>query len=116
MQRLFTMFPNGLPGVALFILRLSVTVALLLEVRAQQHTITGVAIILSAALCAGILTPVCAAAALATHIAIWCALGAPNIGVTAIVASDLVVLALLGPGAYSFDSRRFGRRTIVLPP
>jgi hypothetical protein len=116
MQRLFTMFPNGLPGIALFILRLSVTVALLPEVRAQQHAITGVTIILSAALCAGVLTPICAVAALATHIAVWCVLGPPNIGVAAMVVLDIAALALLGPGAYSVDSRRFGRRTIVLPP
>jgi hypothetical protein len=33
-----------------------------------------------------------------------------------VLSLDALALALLGPGAYSVDSRRFGRRLVVLPP
>ena len=29
---------------------------------------------------------------------------------------DALALVLIGPGAYSIDARRFGRRLVVLPP
>jgi uncharacterized membrane protein YphA (DoxX/SURF4 family) len=49
---------------------------------------------------------------------IWFALGAglDTASFTLLFAIDALALALLGPGAYSLDSRRFGRRLVVLPP
>jgi uncharacterized membrane protein YphA (DoxX/SURF4 family) len=35
---------------------------------------------------------------------------------TILVAVIAVVVVLVGPGAYSLDSHRFGRREIVIPP
>jgi hypothetical protein len=42
--------------------------------------------------------------------------GADALVVTLVPAIDALALALLGPGAYSLDSRRYGRRVVVLPP
>jgi len=38
-----------------------------------------------------------------------------NDGATVVVIVDALALALLGPGAYSIDARRFGRRLVELP-
>jgi uncharacterized membrane protein YphA (DoxX/SURF4 family) len=66
----------------------------------------------------GYLTPIVASMALACHALIWFAVGADlDVAVAALVfALNALALALLGPGAYSLDSRRFGRRLVVLPP
>jgi hypothetical protein len=37
-------------------------------------------------------------------------------GCAAIAILNALALALIGPGAYSIDARRFGRRIVVLPP
>lgn len=116
------MFPPGLPGLALLLLRLSVAVALLLHAYAHQDGlpgwIHGTAILISLVVSVGYLTPIAAAAALACHVLVWLEVGAQaDVVVVALVpAIDALALALLGPGAYSVDSRRFGRRLVVLPP
>lgn len=53
---------------------------------------------------------------LAFHSAIWLGLGIDNAGTVVVFALDATALALLGPGAHSVDSYRFGRRLVVLPP
>ena len=51
----------------------------------------------------------------ALHAAVREACGAANIAPAAVVwPFDTLLLALLGPGAYSIDARLFGRRVIVL--
>jgi uncharacterized membrane protein YphA (DoxX/SURF4 family) len=116
------MFPPGLPGLALLLLRASVAIALLVEIYGQRQALSGwlqvVAIVISLAISIGYLTPITAAAALAFHALLWLA---PTVGVDGAVVSivfsaNALALALLGPGAYSLDSRRFGRRLVVLPP
>jgi hypothetical protein len=116
------MFPPGLPGLALLLLRASVALGLLAETYGQRQALPGwtqvTAILISLALSVGYLTPVAAAAALVFHALIGFALdGGRNGAAVAIVLSlDALALSLLGPGAYSLDSRRFGRRLVVLPP
>jgi uncharacterized membrane protein YphA (DoxX/SURF4 family) len=116
------MFPPGLPGLALLLLRASVAIALLVETYGQRQVLPAwtqvAAILISLALSVGYLTPVAAAAALVFHALIGFALdGGLNGAAVAIVLSiDALALTLLGPGAYSLDSRRFGRRLVVLPP
>jgi hypothetical protein len=116
------MFPPGWPGVALLLLRASVAIALLVETYAQRQSLGGwmqvAAILISLAISVGYLTPIAAAAALLFHALIGLVAGGGlNGAAVAIVLSlDALALALLGPGAYSFDSRRFGRRLVVLPP
>jgi hypothetical protein len=119
-QRLFSMFPAGWPGFALLLLRASVAMALLLENVAHRHGLSrwiiGPSLVVCAALGAGFLTPIAAAIALGLHVLIWTSLNVDTLGAAAIICVDAVALALLGPGAYSFDSRRFGRRIVVQTP
>ena len=78
--------------------------------------IQAIAILLSIALLAGYLTPVVAAFGLFAQALIWFRFGVAGTAYTVIVCSDLIALALLGPGGYSVDASRFGRRVIVVPP
>lgn len=114
------MFPRGLPGAALFILRASVASALLLECYAYRHGLPGwvqtLAIVLSLPLYAGLLTPIAAVAGIVFHALIWFGLGVSTPTFSAIVVLDAISLALLGPGGYSIDSHRYGRRIVVLTP
>ena len=119
MQRLFSMFAPGLPGLALLLLRASVAMALLLEDYAHRDWLSGwmqsATVLLVTALCAGYLTPIAASLALLFHGLIWSTLGVSTAGGAMIVSLDAMALALLGPGAYSVDSHRFGR-VLILPP
>ena len=119
-QRLFSMFPPGWPGVGLLFLRSSVAVALLVEGYChRQHPpswMQGTTILLSITLFAGYMTPIAAAIGLVIHALIWSRLGAGNAATAIIVSLDVIALALLGPGAYSFDCFRFGRRVVVVRP
>lgn len=119
-QRLFSMFPPGWPGIGLVLLRASVAIALLLQDYAHRQGLSGgmhgAVILLSTALCAGFFTPIAAALALLFHGLIWSTLAGGSVGGAIITSLDTIALALLGPGAYSVDSYRFGRRVVVLPP
>jgi len=114
------MFPSGLPGLALLALRGSVALALLIDSCDRGPELAGwlkgAGVLLSAALCAGYLTPVVAVLALLFHALTWWFLGFTSALVASVVFLDALALALLGPGAYSADSYRFGRRMVVLPP
>lgn len=120
MQRLFSMFPRGLPGLALLLLRVSVATALLVEIHSHRRDLSGwiqaAAILISVASSAGYLTPIVAVMGLVFHALIWCGLGIGSAAVAIMISLDAIALALLGPGAYSVDSYRFGRRVVVLPP
>jgi hypothetical protein len=116
------MFPPGPPGLALLLLRASVALALLLDGYTHRDALPGwvhaAAILISLVVSVGYFTPIAAATALVLHAVVWFAAGG-GVGATAIaavLALDALALALLGPGAYSLDSRRFGRRLVVLPP
>jgi hypothetical protein len=121
-QRLFSMFPSGLPGLALLLLRASAAIALLLDSYGYGHRhalpgwMQGAALLIIVALSAGYLTPIAATLALVCHGLIWFDLGVDSTVVAAVISLDAIALALLGPGAYSADSYRFGRRLVVLPP
>jgi uncharacterized membrane protein YphA (DoxX/SURF4 family) len=119
-QRLFSMFPVGLPGLALLLLRGSVVVGLLIEDYGHQDPVfgwrQGATLLISAALAVGYLTPVAAVVAIVFHGLIWLAAGIDSAAVAVVLSLDALALAFLGPGAYSVDSWRFGRRLIELPP
>lgn len=118
MERLFTRFPKGAPGLGLFLLRalagllaanLAATTMLSLEVTAMGRT--GLLLVTGALLLVGLWTPVVGLSFAATWVAVLsdqsrfdvCNLVGVSIGVS---------LSLLGPGAWSVDARIFGKKTI----
>jgi uncharacterized membrane protein YphA (DoxX/SURF4 family) len=133
LQRLYSTFPGGRPGIGLLLLRAAVGLTAIaqgvLNVSGLSHPssgkwLLGVVLITSgAALAAGFFTP------FAGLVVGLCFLGialswfpAPSWGFhdARMVAFGMIIpaaaLALLGPGAFSLDGRLFGRREIVIPP
>jgi hypothetical protein len=114
------MFPPGWPGIGLLLLRFSVAIALLAEGYAHRQALPGwahgAAGLMAISLFAGYLTPIAAALGLLLHVLIWARLGNSSTALTVVVSLEIAALALLGPGGYSVDAHRFGRRIVVLPP
>jgi hypothetical protein len=116
LRRPFSMFPGGLPGLALVLLRISATATSIFSVYGSYYDrpvgYLWALIPLGAALCVGFLTPFVAVLIVtiqmfgfnswSTNI-VW--LGASMLNTFA--------LALIGPGAYSLDALRFGRRLLM---
>ena len=130
MQRLFTTFPASWPGFGLLLLRTVVASAIIHNgaqfLRGWPNLIASLIASFSfaAGLCLllGVITPV-VSLVVAGGIAASYVVGVttPN----GPVLSGFVVLALatlalaiafVGPGAFSFDARIFGRREIRIPP
>jgi uncharacterized membrane protein YphA (DoxX/SURF4 family) len=130
-QRYFSTFPGGRPGVGLLMLRIvvggaaSMQGAVYLARTIEPNPLTWLAGALASvsglALLAGFLTPASGAIAgltLAFIVATWTP---PDTSVlidrfaALILIVDAVALALLGPGAHSLDARLFGRREIIVP-
>jgi hypothetical protein len=114
------MFPAGLPGVALLLLRASAAISLLLNCYGHRNELAGweqaAALLIASSLCAGYLTPILALTGIIFHCLLWWQLDGVGIAFMVIVTLDAIALVLLGPGAYSADAYRFGRRLVVLPP
>jgi hypothetical protein len=115
------MFPQGGPGVALLLLRISVAVIFLLNaasyLNASSIRLLLVFVVLaSVSLSIGFLTPYLSVIACAAAVAnLVFGLGSGNL-IYVTPAIDAAALALLGPGAYSVDARLFGRRVTVITP
>src|SRR5215510_15267062 len=106
------MFPQGGPGVALFLLRISV-VAFLIIVAVNYsgpyyQLILATILLISVSLLIGFLTPYLCAMAVALVIGKLIISPQTNSVVCIIAIANAVALALLGPGAYSLDSKLFG--------
>lgn len=111
-QKLFTTFPAGAPGAALLLLRCALAVALILVVEAPL----AIRVIAGILICLGLLTPLIApVAALLALVCIWLDRNAGP-ALCALLAVHACALSMLGPGAYSLDSRLFGRRLVIWPP
>jgi uncharacterized membrane protein YphA (DoxX/SURF4 family) len=114
------MFPHGLPGLALLLLRAAVAMALLMQSLGHSQWLSSalqaVAILLSVVILVGYWTPIVAIVALVLHVLLWFATAVDSAAVAIVFCLDAIALALLGPGAYSLDSYRFGRRLVVPPP
>lgn len=124
-QRLFSTFADGWPGVGLLLLRLLTGVTLIYSGISSISegwpplfvTLQTVGIAAGIVISVGLFTPV--AGVLAAFAKAWIAIwrfashsGDPWIALTqAILAA---VLAMIGPGAWSIDARRFGRKHIDL--
>ena len=128
MQRLFTSFPDGWPGIGLLLLRFS----LVFELAAQMlqrfsapgrelfvfHMAEVFYVLVAASLLLGFLTPL---AAIAGGIFSLSSLSMPANTITSGRTCEWVHLlafvlsiVLVGPGAYSLDGRLFGQREIIV--
>ncbi len=116
------MFPHGAPGFALLLLRISVAVVLLINAvanccsPASSRLLFATVLLCTISLIIGFLTPYLSIITAAFAVANL--LTGPHAGDYFYVFPffDAVVLALLGPGAYSLDARLFGRSVTVMPP
>ena len=133
LQRLFSTFPGGRPGIGLLLLRVAVggiaiTLAILYASGlSERHAIVwvgaGALIVGGIGLLIGLMTP------LASLLVILCLLAmtfswlpdapSPLLGgrlAVLLLVATAVGIGLLGPGAFSMDGYLFGRREIVIPP
>jgi hypothetical protein len=123
MQRLFSMFPEGGPGIALLLLRISVAAIIVMSAVHRlsifSYLLVAGAALVGVLLVIGLFTPVSSLIACAfglAHLITGGQLGHSAVIVSAASILNTVALALLGPGAYSLDARLFGRRVMVVPP
>jgi putative oxidoreductase len=130
-QRSFSTFAPGWPGVGLLVLRIALGVPLLIEgaalladwrtklliLIALMSVAAGVALLLGYSVGRGAV--VGAVAVIAVHLSSLrgeC-LNLFSSKIACFLAISIATaLVFLGPGAYSNDARRFGRREIVIPP
>lgn len=131
LQRLFSTFPGGWPGIGLLLLRGAIGLVVLFGAGFSvsggpqsgiQIWMVVSAVAAGAALILGLFTPV---AALLTGLGAIAAgfslLPAPVSNVTEsklaliLIATVAVAIACLGPGGFSVDARLFGRREIIIP-
>jgi hypothetical protein len=114
------MFPTGLVGVALLVLRISVAITVVINAVECRPLGVPLWIVVGLVLCAlfmsfGAFTPHAAVInGLAQIGLLQYADGKIFQFITAMIGSGIV--SVLGPGAYSIDSRIFGRRLLQLPP
>jgi uncharacterized membrane protein YphA (DoxX/SURF4 family) len=116
-KRCFAMFPEGLAGAGLLLLRISCALATGATVRLIAPLplwVEAGVVTLAIGLLVGVLTRPAAIAAVALQVFVGFAVGAVLIWLVASMALALSALAMTGPGAYSIDARLFGRRVITL--
>ena len=129
MQRLYSTFARGLPGVGLILLRLGSGILLIYFaiagllgadsgelVRMLLNVVSGLAGIL---LIIGLWTPLAGGVVALTQL--WISFSQPFSKqaypfVHILLAILSVALAMLGPGAWSIDARLFGRKRLIREP
>jgi uncharacterized membrane protein YphA (DoxX/SURF4 family) len=133
LHRLFSVFPAGLPGAGLLLLRVVVGATLVAHgilclVSSDRVTLLesvsfAILLLSGACLLIGFLTPILSLLAGLESLGIafsWFPfqLLSPfesKLALTPIIAISAAI-ALLGPGAFSLDARLFGWKEIVIPP
>lgn len=126
------MFPDGLPGAGLLLLRAAAGAALTVQGAAyfaDWHNLPLLSIVIAllmvvsgVALLIGYLTPFASLlAALICIGGIFSGFPAPSLDLfaarmtVALATVIMAALVCLGPGAFSLDARLFGRREIIIP-
>jgi hypothetical protein len=118
------MFPQGGPGIGLFLLRLAAAGMFALNLThrfnfssnaLQWFTVSLIGLI-SLGLLLGFLTPILTIIACIAAVANLVLADQPIDVVYVIRTLTSAALVLLGPGAYSVDARLFGLRVTVVPP
>jgi putative oxidoreductase len=123
MQRLFSTFANGLPGVGLLLQRLLVSSVLIqyaiIQLRVPagfevQLLLQATGVVVGVFLLLGLWTPI--AGSVSAVLQVWAFVsGTPDPRIPILMAMLGVSLALIGPGAWSIDARIFGRKQIWIP-
>ena len=121
MLRLFSTFPAGAPGVALLLLRFALAISIFDHGRdclapRTPPFLCVVFAVFAGLLCLGLLTPIVSYLACLAVLWNFVRAGYGDWQFELLFGLTVIALALLGPGAYSMDARRFGRRLIVFPP
>jgi uncharacterized membrane protein YphA (DoxX/SURF4 family) len=121
LQRLFSMFPSGWPGLGLLLLRLVLGlilihdgIAALMGVPQRESIpVQAVAAIAGTFLLVGLWTPF--AGAIVALSELWIAIaGTTHPRGTILLVTLGIALAMLGPGAQSIDARLFGRKRLEI--
>jgi hypothetical protein len=118
-QRIFSAFPTGPPGLALLLLRISVAVQLLFH---APPLLGGLSWWLAAGLAVGLLvvlgifTPVVSACCAVLQLAWLLQPESGSMTVPSVAIIDALALTMLGPGGYSADAWLFGRRLLTVRP
>jgi len=132
LQRLFSTFPAGRPGIGLLILRLVVGLTLISQSAVyfnNWHSLkleTSVPLALTffggLGVLLGTLTPLASVLVILSGMGYalsWIQAPTPDIMESKLVLANLIAMAIailfLGPGAFSLDARLFGRREIFIP-
>ena len=131
LDRLFSTFPDGSPGISLLLLRAVLGSALVLEgsfyvgeanPTAASWVLGSSALVSGGLLLVGFLTPLAGSLAVPGLLGVLLSVfppSAPNVfdSKSALVFASAMLLTIIGagPGRYSVDARMFGRREIIIP-
>jgi putative oxidoreductase len=118
-QRLFSTFPNSWPGLGLLILRFATGLSLAAVAHAAGDLAGAAGLLVrcvvggvAALTWIGLWTPLAAVTGAAIQVIVITFAHRFDLSLVVSVAVGLS-LALLGPGAWSFDARLFGRKRII---
>src|SRR3954452_21583176 len=116
LQRLFSTFADGWPGLGLVVQRVATSTALIYCAIVHSSSLSGSSLMLphfivagaGVLLLLGLWTPI--AGSVITAGELWIALSSSNPTTALVLAAFGASLAMIGPGAWSIDALLFGRK------
>ena len=124
MQKLFSAFPGGWPGLGLLLLRALAGATLIAQILSYVGStklsvlslvVTALVLIIASCLLVGFMTPIAAMVLGVGAIALAASQTFETNQTLLNVIVLTIAIVLLGPGAFSIDARMFGRREILIP-